>query len=47
MLEPEAILNERLKRHGIAKIAPHVPGELFKSVVLTWIGEVGGPPVRA
>ncbi len=47
LLEPEAILNERLQRHGIAAVAPGVPGELFEPVVSIWIGEVGRPPMRS
>ena len=47
MLEPEAIVDERLNRQGIATLVACVPGELFKPVVLTGIGEVGGPPVRS
>src|SRR5207244_3079723 len=47
LLEPEAIVNERLKRQGIATVVPRVLGELLKPVVPTRIGEVGGPPVRS
>ena len=45
-LEPQAVVDERLERHGMTLRVSRFLEELPKPVGFTGIGEVGGPPVR-